>query len=849
MTSTRRRLAFIAATLAAAFASGALQAQEIPTHAPLPPMPAKGTKLPNVVLMSMGGTIASRGTPRLNVSNYGGKGVPRVDPSDWVHDLPELAGIANVTLDDQRAPQDRASSETFEDWQRVAKRLNALAADPGVDGIVVTHGTNTMAETAYYMNLTVKTKKPIVFVGSQRPWTGLSGDGPRNLYDAVRVAASKEAWDKGVLHCMNQLVTPAREVNKLSAYRVQTFRGIDSGAIGVADPDTVKFYREPTRRHTDGSEFAGTDFSSLPAVEVAYAYRDAPGYLIDAMVEHGAKGIVIDGTGAGSLHDLADRSGGAGAEAGRDRRRHRAHAWRPRAGHRASTRRAHRPRRQPRAREGPDPAAARADARRGSRRDHPHLQRILTKDTRMDLTRRDFNRLALGTAAAALATHPAFAGAKASASDVGGPASLTLSESAEQIRSGKLTSTELTKACLDRIEVYQPKLDAFITVLKAQALAQAAQLDAEAKAGKIRGPLHGVPLGIKDIIDTAGARTTGGSSLFSDRVPDEDATVVARLRGAGAVIIGKTNTQEFAMGGGDSSYYYAARNPWNLAHNTGGSSSGSGAAIAAFLCQGALGTDTGGSVRMPASFCGIVGLKGTYGLVPIKGIMPLTLSLDHCGPMTRTVKDTALMLGVMAGYDKYDITSVDHPKEDYLAALTQPVKGLRLGLPAGYFDDLHPEVAAATEAAIALLGKLTAGVKDCALPGISHLANVGGLGETLAWHEEYLQGAARQVHAERTAPTAVDHGREAARHRLHPREVGARERSPPHRRCVHGFRPGRDADAAHPAAHAERADHAGEREQDHQSAHDVELPAGRLLRHPGDLDSLWLQQERACRSG
>ena len=288
-------------TLLLPLALTAALAQEIPTHAPLPPMPAAGTKLPTVVLVSMGGTIASRGTPRLNVTNYGGKGVPRVDPGDWVHDLPELAGIAHVRVEDQRPPQDRASSETFEDWQRVAKRLNALAADPGIDGIVVTHGTNTMAETAYYMNLAVSTQKPIVFVGSQRPWTGLSGDGPRNLYDAVRVAASKDAWGKGVLHCMNQLITPAREVNKLSAYRVQTFRGIDAGAIGIADPDTIKFYREPTRRHTTQSEFAGVDFANLPGVEIAYGYRDAPGYLIDAMVEHGARGIIVDGTGAGSL--------------------------------------------------------------------------------------------------------------------------------------------------------------------------------------------------------------------------------------------------------------------------------------------------------------------------------------------------------------------------------------------------------------------------------------------------------------------------------------------------------------------------------------------------------------------
>lgn len=275
-------------------------AQEIPTYAPPPPMPADTQALPTIVLMSMGGTIASRGTPRLNITNYGGKGVPRVDPQDWVHDLPELAGIANVIIEDQRAPQDRTSSETHEDFARVAKRLNQLAADPRIAGIVVTHGTNTMAETAYYMNLTVNTDKPIVFVGSQRPWTGLSGDGPRNLYDAVRVAASPDARGKGVLHAMNQFINTARDVDKTSAYRVNTFKGVDVGAIGFADPDRVRFYREPVRRHTTQSEFAGKDYSSLPPVEVAYAYRDAPGYLIDAMVAHGAKGIVVEGTGAGS---------------------------------------------------------------------------------------------------------------------------------------------------------------------------------------------------------------------------------------------------------------------------------------------------------------------------------------------------------------------------------------------------------------------------------------------------------------------------------------------------------------------------------------------------------------------
>lgn len=290
-----------AALFAALWAAAPLPAQEIPIYAP-PPAYEQHADLPTVVLMSMGGTIASRGTPRLNITNYGGADNRRVEPEDWYHDLPELAGIADIRIEDQRAPRERASgSETHEDWWRVARRLNDIAADPSVDGIVVTHGTNTMAETAFYMNLVVDTDKPIVFVGSQRPWTGLSGDGPRNLYDAVRVAASKDAWGKGVLHAMNQFVNTARDVDKTSAYRVDTFKGVDVGAIGFADPDRVVFYREPTRRHASSSEFAGIDYETLPKVEVAFAYRDAPGYVIDAMVSNGIEGLIVEGTGAGSL--------------------------------------------------------------------------------------------------------------------------------------------------------------------------------------------------------------------------------------------------------------------------------------------------------------------------------------------------------------------------------------------------------------------------------------------------------------------------------------------------------------------------------------------------------------------
>jgi L-asparaginase len=279
-----------------AFVLAAL-AQEIPKT--VPPITTDTSKLPHVVLMSMGGTIASRASDRMNITNYGGKGAPRVDPQDWIHDLPELANIARITLEDFRPPTERKERETEEDMRVIAKRLNEIASDETVDGVVITHGTNTMAEVAFYLNLTVKTDKPIVFVGSQRPWTGISGDGPINLFDAVRVAASPQARGKGVLHCMNYNINTARDVTKTSAYRVQTFKGVDVGAIGFADPDKVVFYREPTRKHTMTSEFAGTDFKTLPPVEVFYSYTEAPGYVIDAAVEHGAKGIVVDGVGAG----------------------------------------------------------------------------------------------------------------------------------------------------------------------------------------------------------------------------------------------------------------------------------------------------------------------------------------------------------------------------------------------------------------------------------------------------------------------------------------------------------------------------------------------------------------------
>lgn len=315
---------------------------------------------------------------------------------------------------------------------------------------------------------------------------------------------------------------------------------------------------------------------------------------------------------------------------------------------------------------------------------------------------------------------------------------LSLAEAAARLRSRTVTATQLVKSCLERIQVYNPKLNAFITVMGAQALAQAQEMDAAQTAGRFRGPLHGIPIALKDNIDTAGVRTTAASALFDDRIPVQDAEVTRRLKAAGAILIGKANLNEFALGGTSAtSYYGPVRNPWALDRNPGGSSGGSAAAVAADMCPAALGTDTTGSIRIPASHCGVVGLKPTYGLVSIRGIIPLTYSLDHCGPITRTVEDAAVMLNVLAGFDKLDIASVEHPREDYVAGMKQPVSGLRLGIPrAPFFDLLDADIAKAVEEAIRVLSNLVKSVKDVALPSMHNV--VQGLGgELYAYHEQY----------------------------------------------------------------------------------------------------------------
>ena len=319
-------------------------------------------------------------------------------------------------------------------------------------------------------------------------------------------------------------------------------------------------------------------------------------------------------------------------------------------------------------------------------------------------------------------------------------ADLTLGEASARLASGKTTSADLVGACIARIDVYNPKVNAFLTVLREQALAQAKTLDGERRSGRVRGPLHGVPIALKDNIDTAGIRTTAASAVFDDRVPAEDAEVTRRLMAAGAIVIGKANLHEFAFGGTSAtSYYGPVRNPWALDRNPGGSSGGSAAAVSTNMCYGALGTDTGGSIRTPSSYCSVVGLKPTYGLVSIRGIIPLTLSLDHCGAITRTVMDAAMMLNVLAGYDRLDIASVEHSAEDYVAAARQPVSSFRIGIArTPFFDLLDDDVSKVVDDALRVVGKMTRSMKDTMLPPTRDITVNA---ETYAYHEEMFTRA------------------------------------------------------------------------------------------------------------
>jgi aspartyl-tRNA(Asn)/glutamyl-tRNA(Gln) amidotransferase subunit A len=311
-------------------------------------------------------------------------------------------------------------------------------------------------------------------------------------------------------------------------------------------------------------------------------------------------------------------------------------------------------------------------------------------------------------------------------------------ETSELLRKRELSPIELTKNCLARIEKLNPSLNAFITVTAKSALTQARSAEAEMLQGRWRGPLHGIPLALKDLIDTAGIRTTAASALFKDRIPLEDAEVVRRLKDAGAVLLGKQNLHEFAYGGSSIiSYYGEVHNPWDPACITGGSSGGSAAAVAAGLGFGAIGTDTAGSIREPAALCGIVGLKPTYGRVSAHGVIPLSASLDHVGPITRTVSDAAVILRAIAGYDAKDMNSADVPVADYLAGLLDRSRPARIGVPRKFFyEELDREVASAVEQALCILRTFAGNVSEVEIdvPTDRTLQTA----ESYAYHAEFV---------------------------------------------------------------------------------------------------------------
>jgi len=295
---------------------------------------------------------------------------------------------------------------------------------------------------------------------------------------------------------------------------------------------------------------------------------------------------------------------------------------------------------------------------------------------------------------------------------------LTISEAHRLLKNREITSTELTQAVLGRIAAVDGRIDAFLTVTAEEALAQAAAADRSIAAGT-GGPLTGIPVGLKDVICTQGVRTTCGSKILSPFIPPYDATVVARLKQAGAVIVGKLNMDEFAMGSStENSGFKITRNPWDLARIPGGSSGGSAAAVAAGMCLGALGSDTGGSIRQPASHCGVVGVKPTYGRVSRYGLVAYASSLDQIGPLTRSVADAAIVLNGIAGHDPADSTSVPLEVPDYTAALGMSMRGVRIGIPREYAasEGLDPEVLAAVEGAVGTLKSLGAECVDISLP-------------------------------------------------------------------------------------------------------------------------------------
>jgi len=324
--------------------------------------------------------------------------------------------------------------------------------------------------------------------------------------------------------------------------------------------------------------------------------------------------------------------------------------------------------------------------------------------------------------------------------------SLDLATAARGVDDGSISPVELTAACLERIAAVDADVNAFITVTADEAVYDAREVEARLARDESLGSLAGVPIAIKDLFDTAGVRTTAGSKFFRDRIPDRDGAVVEKLRDAGAVILGKLNMHEWALGvTNDNPHYGACRNPWALDRITGGSSGGSAAALAAGMCFGALGSDTGGSIRIPASLCGIVGLKPTYGRVSLRGAVPLSWSLDHAGPMARRVVDVALLLEVIAGPDPADPGSADVKGDRYLADLEDGVAGWRIGVIADQsLGDVDADVSAAVHAAVDALASAGAWIEELAAPELAEAARLNGLmttADAAAFHRERIEHA------------------------------------------------------------------------------------------------------------
>jgi aspartyl-tRNA(Asn)/glutamyl-tRNA(Gln) amidotransferase subunit A len=345
---------------------------------------------------------------------------------------------------------------------------------------------------------------------------------------------------------------------------------------------------------------------------------------------------------------------------------------------------------------------------------------------------------------------------------------MTAVEAVRAIAAREVSPVELMTALLERIDRLDPKLNVFIRLDGDSAMAAAKAAEAEIVAGRSRGPLHGVPVGIKDIIDVAGLPTTCHSQILRDHIAAADAVCVSRLRGAGAIVLGKLSTHEFAIGGPSFDLPWPpARNPWNPDHHPGGSSSGSGAGVAAGLFPMALGSDTGGSVRNPASACGIVGLKPTYGLVSRRGVFPLSFTLDHVGPMTRTVPDNALMLDVIAGHDPLDPGSAAAPAGHYASGLERGVRGLRIGFIRHFHETdmpADPEMKAALENVAGTLHTLGAEVRDISLPSLDEFAAVNRV---------ILQSEAWAVHGPWLRERPGDYGRLARRRLMAGAFIGA----------------------------------------------------------------------------